>query len=95
MHLDDVARCPAPQDGNARHASAAKGKAKFDAQIVAIAAVESATVIYSDDDHIRKAAGSRFEVKGITDLELPPEDAQVSFRFETPSANEDDEPLEE
>jgi predicted nucleic acid-binding protein len=37
-------------------------KAKFDDQIVAIAAVEGATVIYSDDTDIRKLTEGRIEV---------------------------------
>lgn len=59
-----------------------KAKAKFDDQIVAIAAIEGATVIYSDDGDIKKLAGSKFEVLGIEDLLLPPEDDQQSFVFE-------------
>lgn len=56
--------------------SAARAKAKFDDQIIAIAAVEQAEVIYSDDADIAKRAGSRFRVIGIEALPLPPEDAQ-------------------
>jgi predicted nucleic acid-binding protein len=48
-----------------------RAKAKFDDQIVSIAAVESATVIYSDDPDIKKLAGSRFDVIGIAALPLP------------------------
>jgi predicted nucleic acid-binding protein len=51
-------------------------KAKFDDQIVAIAAVESATVIYSDDEDIKRLAGTRFEVRGIAELPLPVDDPQ-------------------
>lgn len=54
-------------------------KAKFDDQIVAIAAVEGAGKMYSDDPHIKKRAGGRFEVIGIGDLPLPPESAQGSL----------------
>jgi hypothetical protein len=50
-----------------------RAKAKFDDQIVSIAAVESATIIYSDDPDIKKLAGSRFDVIGIAALPLPPE----------------------
>jgi predicted nucleic acid-binding protein len=50
-----------------------RAKAKFDDQIVSIAAVESATVIYSDDPDIKKLAGLRFDVIGIAALPLPPE----------------------
>lgn len=68
--------------------AASKAKAKFDDQIVAIAAIEGATVIYSDDGDIKKLAGSKFEVLGIEDLQLPPEDDQTSFSFEPPTIDE-------
>jgi len=68
--------------------AASKAKAKFDDQIVAIAAIEGATVIYSDDEHIKKLAGSKFEVLGIEGLQLPPEDDQTSFSFEAPTIDE-------
>jgi predicted nucleic acid-binding protein len=58
---------------------ATRAKAKFDDQIVAIAAVESATIIYSDDPHIKKRAGSRFEVIGIAELPLAPGDDQYDL----------------
>lgn len=67
-----------------------KAKAKFDDQIVAISAVEGATVIYSDDEHIKKLAGSKFVVLGIEDLPLPPDDEQSSFNFGQPSTYEND-----
>jgi predicted nucleic acid-binding protein len=47
--------------------AATRAKAKFDDQIVAIAAVEGASIIYSDDPDIRKLAAPRFEVKGIAE----------------------------
>lgn len=56
-----------------------RSKAKFDDQIIAIAAVEGASKIYSDDEDIFKSAGSRFEVIGISDLPLPPEDRQFNL----------------
>lgn len=71
-----------------RHAAGVKAvattraKAKFDDQIVAIARVEGANVIYSDDEDIKKIAGSRIKVIGIEDLPLPPDDAQGSFLLE-------------
>lgn len=50
---------------------------KFDHQIVAIARVENATVIYSDDNHLgRFARRHGIEVFGIASLPLPPEDRQ-------------------
>ena len=60
----------------AKSPSSSRTKAKFDDQIVAIAAVEGVTTIYSDDCDIAKLAGARMKVVGINDLPLPPEDAQ-------------------
>jgi predicted nucleic acid-binding protein len=51
-------------------------KAKFDEQIVAIARVENATIIYSDDGDIAKLASPRMQVLGIGSLPLPPAKAQ-------------------
>jgi len=55
-------------------------KVKFDRQIVAIAKVEGASAIYSDDGDIaRFAKGSGLAVIRVCDLPLPPEDAQQSL----------------
>ena len=51
-------------------------KAKFDDQILAIALVENASIIYSDDKGIAKAAPAGVKVVGIAELELPPAKAQ-------------------
>lgn len=51
-------------------------KAKFDEQIVAIAAVEGATTIYSDDGDIARLTAESVQVIGIAALPLPPQDAQ-------------------
>ncbi len=67
------ARAPAPT----------RTKAKFDDQIVAIAAVEGATTIYSDDEDIAKLAEGRFEVIKIGAIPLPPESAQGKLPFGT------------
>lgn len=49
-------------------------KLKYDRQIVAIAKVNRATTIYSDDRGVRTvAARAGIEVKGLADLPLPPE----------------------
>jgi predicted nucleic acid-binding protein len=53
-----------------------RAKAKFDDQIVAIATVEGASKIYSDDPDIKMLAGARFDVIGIGDLPLPPKSEQ-------------------
>jgi hypothetical protein len=55
-------------------------KLKFDRQIVAIAAVAKAEIIYSDDGDIRAIAKrNHIEVKGIADLPLPPEDPNLNL----------------
>lgn len=75
--------------------SSSRTKAKFDDQIVAIAAVEGVTEIYSDDGDIAKLAGSRMKVVGMSDLSLPPEDAQsdiFSLLPSDPTQDEDGEP---
>ena len=65
-----------------RAPAATRTKAKFDDQIVAIAAVEGATTIYSDDEDIAKLAQGRFEVVKIGAIPLPPESAQGKLPFE-------------
>lgn len=64
---------------------ATRAKAKFDDQIIAKAAVEGATVSYSDDPDIKNIAGTRFEVYGIGDLPLPPPDPQFKMQFDAAS----------
>lgn len=66
-----------------RAPAATRPKAKFDDQIVAIAAVEGATTIYSDDRDIAKLAGGRFGVVRIANIPLPPESAQGALQFGT------------
>jgi predicted nucleic acid-binding protein len=68
--------------GGGRPPAATRAKAKFDDQIVAIAAVEGATMIYSDDEDIAKLAAGRFEVITISALPLPPQSAQGRLPFE-------------
>ncbi|MBO9377651.1 hypothetical protein GG804_12815 [Sphingomonas histidinilytica] len=68
-------------------AQGVRRKAKFDEQIVAIAKVEGATAIYSDDADIRKLVGDTMTVAGMADLELPPEDAQGVLIFD-PAASD-------
>jgi hypothetical protein len=55
-------------------------KIKFDRQIIAIAKVEGASTIYSDDgDIVRFSKNSGITVVCVKDLPLPPEDAQRSL----------------
>lgn len=62
--------------GGGRAPATTRAKAKFDDQIVAIASIEGATTIYSDDEDIAKLAEGRFEVTKIAAIPLPPEAAQ-------------------
>lgn len=55
---------------------AEKRKAKFDEQIIAIAAVNRAEVIYSSDGDIKSGAGSDIRVVDLYDMSLPPETRQ-------------------
>lgn len=72
----------------ARSTAPTHAKAKFDDQIVAIAGVSQATIIYSDDSDIKKLAAGRFTVTGIAEISLPPEDAQGKLALESPKAIE-------
>lgn len=62
-----------------RPADTTKRKAKFDEQITAIALVERADEILSDDVHIRRLVGDKMTVRGIADLSLPPSDPQMGL----------------
>ncbi len=63
-----------------------KAKIKFDRQIVAIATVEGATVVYSDDTEVRGyAREAGMEAYQLSDLPLPPEDSQSALPFDSPS----------
>lgn len=66
-------------------------KAKFDDQIVAIAVVEGATVIYSDDEHIKTLAGQRMKVVGISELPERPRGAQGTLPLQQPLRSSDDD----
>ena len=71
--VEFAARQAERKAAGAKSSAQTRAKAKFDDQIVSIAAVENATVIYSDDPDIKKLAGSRFEVIGVAMLPLPPD----------------------
>jgi predicted nucleic acid-binding protein len=62
-------------------------KPKFDHQIVAVAKVEGASIIYSDDERLGKFA-KRLGIKtvGVAELPLPPAEAQASLPFEPPES---------
>lgn len=60
-----------------------KAKIKFDRQIVAIAKVEGATAVYSDDDEVGKyAREADMDAYHLSDLPLPPEDPQTAMSFD-------------
>lgn len=65
-----------------RAPAATRTKAKFDDQIVAIAAVEGTTSIYSDDEDIARLAAGRFDVVKIAAIPPPPESAQGNLPLE-------------
>lgn len=68
------------------HPEASRTKVKFDRQIVAIAAVERATAVYSDDgDVIAYAKEAGIDGYRLADLQLPPEDPQSELQFEPPA----------
>ena len=75
-----------------------KVKAKFDDQIIAIARVAGADVIYSSDDGLARAAAPRTQVVGLAALPLPPEDPQLTLGLDPVPANPvesaEDEPPE-
>jgi hypothetical protein len=61
----------------------AKAKIKFDRQIVAIAAVEGAGAVYSDDEDLcRYAREAGMEAFRLADVPLPPVDPQLKMTFE-------------
>jgi predicted nucleic acid-binding protein len=63
-------------------------KIKFDRQIIAIARVERASAIYSDDGDIaRFAKNFGIAVIRLQDLPLPPDEAQGSFALEQPEGD--------
>ncbi len=64
---------------------ASKSKIKFDRQIVAVAVVEGATAIYSDDSDVRDyAVEAGLKAYGLVDLPEPPEDPQSSLPLASP-----------
>jgi len=68
MRLRDARRAGDQREG----ARITKNAMKFDRQIVAIALVSGASVLYSDDAGVaRFAAGCGLTVKGIADLAVP------------------------
>jgi len=76
------------QAGDKKEGTASWLKVKFDRQIVAIAKVEGATAIYSNDGDIRRfSAQDGLEVIKLEDLPAPPEKPQGDL-FPSPSNDE-------
>ena len=64
-----------------------KTKIKFDRQIVAVAAVEGASAVYSDDEDLcGYAREAGMEAYRLADLPLPPEDPQASLPLDRSDA---------
>lgn len=76
--------------GRKRGASAATwAKVKYDRQIVAIAKVNGATTIYSDDDDIEKLGrANKINVVSLAALPLPPEKAQLDLELAAPAESD-------
>lgn len=71
-----------PRGGNPE---ATRAKIKFDRQILAIAIVEGATAVYSDDADVRGyATEAGLDAYALADLPLPPEDPQSALPLEQP-----------
>ena len=70
-------------------------KARIDEQIAAIAVIEGATTIYSDDADIGRLAEGRFTVIGIADMPLPPEQLQTELQFHAGQEKPMDKPHQE
>ena len=66
-------------------------KAKFDDQIIAIAKVEGAEVIYSSDIGLAKEAPPQIEVISLSALPLPPQDPQMTMKLESLSTDKMDQ----
>jgi predicted nucleic acid-binding protein len=63
-------------------AQVSRHRIKLDWQIVAVAAVEGATAVYSDDpDVVKLARDAGMEAFRLADLPLPPEEAQTALPF--------------
>jgi len=71
-------------------------KVKFDRQVVAIAKVVGASMIYSDDEDVRKiAAKIDIPVSGLVDLPIPDDARQGKFQFEPKSKPNEPTPNDE
>jgi predicted nucleic acid-binding protein len=80
IELAAMTRAALERGGKRGDSGSPWAKLKFDRQIVAIAKVNQASVIFSDDRDIR-AIAKRVDiaVKGIADIPIPEEDPQISL----------------
>jgi hypothetical protein len=77
MRLRDARRAGDQREG----LPITKNAMKFDRQIVAIALVSGASVLYSDDDGVAKfAAGCGLAVKRVADLPVPASQQPLPFQ---------------
>jgi hypothetical protein len=77
MRLRDARRAGDQREG----LPITKSAMKFDRQIVAIALVSGATILYSDDDGVAKfAAGCGLAVKRVADLPVPASQQPLPFQ---------------
>lgn len=82
MAAVECAALAAERVAQGRRSGLTKAKAKFDEQIFAIAMVQQADEILSDDADIRWLAGQKLPVRGIVDLPLPPTSAQMTIDWD-------------
>jgi hypothetical protein len=91
MRLRDARRAGDQREG----LPITKSAMKFDRQIVAIALVSGATVLYSDDDGVAKfAAGCGLAVKRVADPPVPASQQPLPFPDGSDQATADEQPSE-
>ena len=91
MRLRDARRAGDQREG----LPITKSAMKFDRQIVAIALVSGATILYSDDDGVAKfAAGCGLVVKRVADPPVPASQQPLPFPDASDRAAADEQPSE-
>src|ERR1035437_10275887 len=91
MRLGDARRAGDQREG----LPITKSAMKFDRQIVAIALVSGASILYSDDDGVAKfAAGCGVEVKRVADLPVPASQQPLPFPDASDQAAADEQTSE-
>lgn len=90
IEVAEMTRAALDEGGKRENADGTWAKIKYDRQIIAIARINKAETIYSDDNNIH-AFGKKMNLRvlRLADLPLPPESAQKTFDFsERTNANE-------